>query len=428
MSKVDSANTGLTDVGRPSGAMTTPVMPTAIAPHAYWSIADVDLHGAWPDHPHLEFPTAVDPNQTLINFSDLNHGKSLPIDVMVIHVPGDPRVTYQETIPAADRAGIIEIPTNPGAFPQFKVNFDVPDGAPDVHASAYVDLLSSYGESLGRMPVPRPGTGYSFLIQAHPGLDGALPGLMLGITRTTNTNDPASLSTSPPISFAISFDRAIGASQGSSSGPFSRTEVDLGSYATSRWLPTPKIGELAQGNDPSLDDGEVNDVEPALGIGQVVAGSFPLRSAGPSGGVLADGESAPQIDAIDGALIDLTLLELSTDVASAGFEGDSGSLVALTSASGFPLLATARPAILIESEDALDSGIEDPVLPSREDIAKEEEIGNKPAPTPVTLGVGVAAGLTFGLLLPDVIARLAPRAAGKPRPRWSRRYFWRKIK
>ena len=421
--------------GKPIPVAMAPMPPTE-GPAAFqpgppsWSILRIEPHGAWDNQPRLQPASSGGPGYALdmpALVGAMLHEELAGPGIDVHHPPELNHGSYFGTLDGDDHLTLIGLPRAMPGNPTMRVNVDFPPALLDAHPNLAVGLFTTAGEDLGRVILPRLGSGFALMVQARPGPDGTVPGLVLGIMRSDDPADAPTVATSsPPISFSISVDRGnISASGGTDPGGNSRPEIDVGSLGPASWTLAPKLDDASRQGNPTLGD----DTEPAIGVGQVVAGSFPLRAGGPSGGVLADRETAPAITPMDGAAIDLTLIELSPEVAMVTFD-EFGPIAAYATPSGFPLLAVSRPPIVIGFVDEAGERVEPPPLPIPEGVTGDasDNPETTPARAPLTVGLGVAAGLTFGLFLPDVIAGIAPRAAGKPRPRRGFRNLWRKLR
>ncbi len=164
----------------------------------------------------------------------------------------------------------------------------------------------------------------------------------------------------------------------------------------------------------------------AAGLGDDSVGPLPMRSVGPSAGVLADGLPIPPVDRDESAVVDLSLIDMAAedgaDFAASLKHGrtPANGLIELRTAGGFPLLGTA----LAAPESVYGSLTERPDRTTTVSVRKPEPTPGQ-GPTPlkssgaairpgaIALGFSLAGGLAYTLLLPDLERRLEPE---KPKP------------
>jgi hypothetical protein len=387
-------------------SVSTPAMPANPAvvspqPPPNWTIGDVEVNGsvvgrASPATP-TQLPPSSDPIQALPDAAELTLAGQLS--------PGNLAEVYRYAIRGAEAA--------------IRLDVSMPEGA-DPTTLERLWLLDTSGDVIFHAPMPAPGGDLSVRIDApRNGTQASV--VLIGISR--DGSNP-----SVPADYSIRIGRSDVSSQGiATSGVSAANSVPSGSTRTP-WAASPRQENptpTREGDSGTSAELTTSDDQNA---GLVADGttSLPLRSAGPSAGVLADGHSIPPVGKGDGAVIDLTLIDLAAPNDPLDEGGDPDVLTPIRSAGGIPLLGTARPSPHAEGSSdssialvAIDTSAEMSGSARAESPSAEGTMPIRRRP-PITLGLGVAAAVAFGLLLPDFIARLTPEFPKRPLP-WSRR-------
>ena len=295
------------------------------------------------------------------------------------------------------------------------IDVSIPQGA-DPTPLERLWLLDAAGDVIFHAPVPGPGGDLSVRVDAIR-TSNLAPVVLVGISRDGS-------SPIVPADYSIRIVRSDVSSQGvAPSGSPATATVSSGSSRSS-WTASPRQDRPTPTREG--DSGTSTDVttlgEQAAGLPADGTTSLPLRSAGPSAGVLADGHPIPPVGKGDGAVIDLTLIDLAAPNDPLD-DGDEPEILApIRSSGGLPLLGTACPPPRSEDASTALVAIATPAETSRPARTKSTD-ARRAAPgrrhPPIALGLGVAAAVAFGLLLPDFLARLTPDPEKRPLP-WSR--------
>jgi hypothetical protein len=226
-------------------------------------------------------------------------------------------------------------------------------------------------------------------------------------------------------------DRNLGATGGSDN---SRREDDFGSLTTGTWIVAPKVAD-AQAADADIESADETAAGGEVRLGQGPAERIPLLAAGPSNGTPGEPERIEPVDPLEGALVDLTLVDLSPEVdPTALTPSDAAALMAeVGSVSGFPGLLGSELAPLTPTNvgGLAATTTDSPDTPA----VSAQDTGASPA-APIeatsdsraTVGLGVLAGATIALLLPDLAARMRTREVRRSKPRgtrFARLWTWR---
>ena len=316
----------------------------------------------------------------------------------VFSLPGLGAIQFSGTIAPNERLQIFTVPV-PVQISTIHVQISVPETATATAERLW--LLDGTGEVLGHWPIPGPGGNLSVTLDVNG--PGANAGLIVGISRD-DLGDQAS----PPFA----------------------GDYDLGIDRLPKTTMAPAFDVMPQPSSSSQSEFALPYTTSAspLGVGPSASGPLPSRSSGPSAGVLADGALVPQVARNDGLVIDLTLIDLYGAGTLEGPEVQSPApFEAMRSAGGFPLLAAVRPPEMPAADDVtlLVSTVRlvrKPTPPAESPASSvvEESPSNRRRPV---LGVGftMAAALTFGLLLPDLVARFTPASPRRVLPSWRRK-------
>jgi hypothetical protein len=268
----------------------------------------------------------------------------------------------------------------------------------------------------------------------RPATDGSAANYALSVSRETSSTDQ------PPAPASVIAPMLPANGPAVSMGPVGRLAAQPADTSQ-----TSDVGLAAQPAGAAIPSG--------VGGSLVVTGSLPTRSAGSIGGWFADSESTPPIDPLEAALVDLRLIDILPQRVSAreqpGLVDDylaephgDAKLVAFESPGGFPLLAAAlspsRPHAQSEvsaallpaiceaggavalSESASPAGSCHPDGAS--DLIASDPAGERTETRPkrrgsLMVGFNVVATLTFGFLLPDLVAALQGAEPRRPLPR-----------
>lgn len=375
-----------------SSASPAPVAETSRIGTFDWSITNVSIEGPGPNP---SVPGAMVPLS--------------PPDVpaTVVTLPEAEDFQFAGTIGPDERLQIFNVPVPPRTT-SIRVEISVPETAASTTERLW--LLDGSGNVVGHWPIPGPGGQVSVTVGARG--PGPNTGLIVGISRDETGFDPALLS-------AGSYNLRIGREGGPSEAP-----SPSGPGLIPQNLESPFEAIVAAAPAPR-----------PLGLGPGAAGAMPTRSSGPAAGVLADGRTVPQVGRLDGVVLDLTIIDPTATARLRGSEGEAAApLEPLRTAGGFPLLAAARPpepesephmtldAALVVATSALAPPAEGSTAVASTSPTARPAKANEPARrrAPLGVGFGVAAALTFGLLLPDLVATFTPASPKRrlPWPRW----------
>ncbi len=382
------------DATDPADSPTTP--PTKAAQE--WTIDDVHVNGEVAPRASLTTPSqpppSADPIQTLPDSDGLTLAGRLDA--------GNLAEVYRYAI-RSDEAAI-------------RLEVSMPQGA-DPTTLERLWLLDAEGDVIFHAPMPAPGGDLSVRIDApRDGIQA--PVVLIGISRDGT-------SPSVPADYSIRIGRSDVPPQGiGTSGTSASGSVAGGTPRAPSWTPSPRQGNPTPNRES--DSGTSADLttfdDQDAGLAADGTTSLPLRSAGPSAGVLADGHPVPPVGKGDGAVIDLTLIDLAAPNDPLDDGGEPDLLAPIRSAGGIPLLGTACPPPRPEDSStalvAIDMSAEKSGPARAESPSSEATMPIRRRP-PIALGLGVAAAVAFGLLLPDFIARLTPDSPKRPLP-WSR--------
>ena len=315
------------------------------------------------------------------------------------------RSTTYATMPAGSRIDLWTLPVHRD-MPDVRIDLKALDGS-DPRAEAWVLLMDQERNVLGRMPFPRPGSSLSLLLHAP----GSARGIFLGIVRSDTQSNTGTIDDSAPFSYMISVQRGdtAGFSPMADDGPAARQDAPPAGTDPASWLVALR---LDSGEASWMSLGASAAAPSLLGLGQDAVVEMPLRSAGPSAGVLADRATAPPVDRLDGVVVDLTLVDLPPDLDPAALIDPSGRLVRIASADGFPLLSVARPPNVFEERRDPSPATTPVTEPTPEGIAaaipERESTGRRVLSPSLAFGLGIGAAATLVLLLPDLMLKFSP--------------------
>ena len=272
-------------------------------------------------------------------------------------------------------------------------------------------LKDAAGVLLGQWAMPEPGGGLSLTLQAAGPSEGGDPGtpgnLSVGIAH--EPAGPFAPPPSAPMTYHLTIDEEP--------DPPAMTPVAL-----------PRPEAAASTSPVRLDVGLVLTFappSPTSGPGVASPATLPLRSAGPAAGVAEDGYPVPPVGRLDGVLVDLTLLHLAADGEA---EVVDPLVTPVGTASGLSLVGAARPPEpdradrasweIATAQPEIAAHAEAPTATRTAKDSTARASGRRRAGAGV--GLVVAAALSFGLMLPDLVIALKPTPPLRPLP-WSRK-------
>jgi hypothetical protein len=320
-------------------------------------------------------------------------------------LPDQDRSTTTATLSGAAKVDVWMLPIHRGTM---AVRVDVKlSGYADPGAQAVIVVLDDARNIVGQSPLLKAGASVSLWLRPI----GSSGRLTLGIVRVDTFAGAASVFGPLPISVLISVDRGA-----ASDFPTSPDNGDPSPSDALVGMAEPARSQIALrldlgGESPASTALDAMAGSP-LGVGQDAAGGLPLRSAGPSGGVLADGTSSPAVGRLEGAVVDLSLVDLSPDLDGQVTPALGDRLAAIRSADGFPLLGMARPHEPVVASREPEAPTIPETIPERESPARGRRAGSRP------LGIvaGLGAAVTISLLLPDLAVAFTPDAPRRPLP------------
>ncbi len=337
----------------------------------------------------------------------------------VVRLPDLDLIELDGIFPSADTLQFFHVPVSPDTM-TVRVEIQVPESSSS--ASERFWILSGEGQVLGHWPIPGPGGKVDVTVTADD--ENPPSGLILGISRDDLGSD-----TPPPDD--TSYHLRIGRhDKGTTS-----TSPDLPSPIT---VPRPTSPEADTPPSIPSDSGSggmggttgpiatvsfTTAISITPEIGMTTPGPLPALATGPSAGVLADGRPTPRVGRMDGLVIDLALIDLDHRPVA---DDEASELETVPQAGGLPLLAQARPSIRSQAESAASrvgsvaiaapALLESPARPSDAEESPGREAGTARRPS-WGLGLSMAAALSFGLYLPDLVTALTPVSPRRPRLR-----------
>jgi len=387
----------------------------AISARPAWSVVEVFERG--PDRE--EFLAQIAEGLPAINFDHLAIAGA-PIEAG--------RAEIFDQLTPGQLLKLYQLSVQPGTT-SIRVDIHNPETAASIHGASRVVVFGEDGSVIFQLPMPRPGNDLSLRMTRPESNDRAPIGsLFLAIAREPVASDAIAPPASYPVAaFAITIQQGDRAQLAPTVIGSSRATTVNIILAPPCWVPTPGFGYDDFCDDFSGDGGVPSA---PTELGQAAVGPLPLRSSGPLGG---DSASAPQAGLLDGAIVDLALLDVSPDVEATAVTECLGPLSAIASPDGFPLLGSSR--LLMARGD--DGGIgfnlasaestSEPTLDASSPKVATDATLDRHHP-PFAVGLGVLAVVTTGLMVPDIVATFAPRFVRRPLPwegksRRRRRYF-----
>ncbi|MDB5352248.1 MAG: hypothetical protein JWN86_3495 [Planctomycetota bacterium] len=335
---------------------------------------------------------------------------------VIQRLPDQPQHEVASSLASEEAMRLYGVPLH-SATRSVRIDLSVPATA-DPSVAERLWLIDGTGAVVGHWPLPEPGAGVSIQLDAADAFAEDQANLFVGISR----DGIAASEIAPPAPFLLVIGREDGPSPIPVPAPSRRdAALDLVLTVGPLGMPSPPVAAPPPQTAPTM-------AEMSLGLGQEASGPLPMRSAGPSAGVLADGQSIPRIGPLDGTVVDLTLIDIPTEPVPPPPPEPSSidGLAPIRSPGGFPLLGSASSQLLAES--ATPSLFLTGDAPGVDDEAESDDL-----PSPITgppdsdtrpgrrrptaaITLGVATAITFGLLLPDLATRFAPEFPRRPLP------------
>jgi hypothetical protein len=388
----DPRNSAISSLVAPGSAIF--VEPPA-SPLEGWSLGEVTVTGPGS---LVDVPPAM---------SELSPPAVTPV---IFPLPQSGKIDFSGTLGPSEQLQIFPMPIAPETV-AVRVEIQVPETSSSLAERLWI--LNGSGNVVGHWPIPGPGG--TLKVTVHAADQRSVEGLIVGISRDD-------LGPETPTPGASNYRLQIDRETLLSTYPESPTPADPDQVEADK-----DADEEREPSGPNRN-GPDSNFSPPPGVGRTAWAPLPFLAGGPSAGVLADGRTTTRVGQLEGTVVDLKLIDLAhKTLPDSDQEEFLPDLEPVRKAGGLPLLAMSRPSVLAMSTDAASVvgpvAIVSPVAPEIEaepsstvHDAPLERTGASARRPPLILGFSLAAALTFGLLLPDLVSTLTPITPRRPRP------------